>query len=644
MSTLKSSWPRILILVGGLLFVGSSIAFVASFVGGPEEPLAALPASSTPIIVPTANPAPSSTPRPDADSDGLPDASDLCPELDDPIQNDLDGDGWGDVCDIDIDGDGQTNINDACPFDDGAVCHDSPPDIVSLLNSAILQDQNTARVSYVDLAIFENPDPIHPALLNGVLYSSGDTPLWNAAGDLTLNLDFNVQSLPPLWPAAVGELGLSSGGLSLTCLAGDGGLCSGHLNLDLFYDNEPVTTAPACAQEDERCAWSVNAALGGTDATIVWGAFDAERNEIRFSTGMPAFPEFLDTTDYSLEVKFGDESTMRLGDPLPEVKLPIFFDDGMYNCTDLDQQPIECTAIGDIQTVNLNLEVVDGDPFLIVTIETAADLPLDRSADYVRFEAISYLEEAGQYFEDYHEFFPSDGGGSWSIQRWLEDSAGNYNRAAVSDGLTFVSDGNVATLHMPLTVDPPRSSSFFAVGAISENGGPDLGYDSVHDDLTNSLDLLFFLPGVEDSDGILPLVLIPKFASWDLPVAIYGLLRFPSETPKASRRVEPSASKGMNPSSLRTVAFFMVKGAGFWRSRMTESGIRLPKKRKGTAARASQSAPEEIHGGNHWIRRIRKRVQELKNSQQIRLRPRRLRAWFMNSYFAYWMISRSNRK
>lgn len=42
----------------------------------------------------------------DADSDGHADALDVCPWMPDPAQEDLDGDGFGDLCDIDRDGDG----------------------------------------------------------------------------------------------------------------------------------------------------------------------------------------------------------------------------------------------------------------------------------------------------------------------------------------------------------------------------------------------------------------------------------------------------------------------------------------------------------------------------------------------------------
>jgi hypothetical protein len=53
--------------------------------------------------------------EPDSDGDGVPDSSDVCPDVPDPGQEDLDADGAGDACDLDVDGDGVPDAQDNCP-------------------------------------------------------------------------------------------------------------------------------------------------------------------------------------------------------------------------------------------------------------------------------------------------------------------------------------------------------------------------------------------------------------------------------------------------------------------------------------------------------------------------------------------------
>ena len=79
----------------------------------------------------------------DRDRDGVPDASDNCPDDSNPDQEDLDGDQIGDECDTDYDGDSISNGEDNCPWDanpgqedsdgdgEGDVCDDTivPPDM-----------------------------------------------------------------------------------------------------------------------------------------------------------------------------------------------------------------------------------------------------------------------------------------------------------------------------------------------------------------------------------------------------------------------------------------------------------------------------------------------------------------------------------
>ena len=51
----------------------------------------------------------------DDDNDGVPDTSDNCPQVVNPLQTDLNTNGIGDKCENDTDGDGITNDIDGCP-------------------------------------------------------------------------------------------------------------------------------------------------------------------------------------------------------------------------------------------------------------------------------------------------------------------------------------------------------------------------------------------------------------------------------------------------------------------------------------------------------------------------------------------------
>ncbi len=64
----------------------------------------------------------------DGDGDGVPSAQDNCPDVSNPDQADLDGDGIGDACDDDVDGDSVTNDADNCPLTPNADQADNDAD------------------------------------------------------------------------------------------------------------------------------------------------------------------------------------------------------------------------------------------------------------------------------------------------------------------------------------------------------------------------------------------------------------------------------------------------------------------------------------------------------------------------------------
>jgi len=58
----------------------------------------------------------------DTDGDGVPDASDNCPNIDNPGQENFDGDQYGDACDDDDDDDGIPDVSDPCPLNPDPAC------------------------------------------------------------------------------------------------------------------------------------------------------------------------------------------------------------------------------------------------------------------------------------------------------------------------------------------------------------------------------------------------------------------------------------------------------------------------------------------------------------------------------------------
>jgi endoglucanase len=64
----------------------------------------------------------------DSDGDGVADGTDNCPRAANASQSDMDGDGTGDVCDVDMDGDSVDNASDNCPSAGNADQKDSDSD------------------------------------------------------------------------------------------------------------------------------------------------------------------------------------------------------------------------------------------------------------------------------------------------------------------------------------------------------------------------------------------------------------------------------------------------------------------------------------------------------------------------------------
>lgn len=106
--------------------------------------------------------APPDAPGPDRDGDGVPDATDVCPDFSDPAQEDLDGDGLGDACDPDADGDAIPDERDLCPGRDSRGAPDEDHDgILDACDDCPLDpDRDQANADFDRLGdACEDPNP-----------------------------------------------------------------------------------------------------------------------------------------------------------------------------------------------------------------------------------------------------------------------------------------------------------------------------------------------------------------------------------------------------------------------------------------------------------------------------------------------------
>jgi len=160
---------------------------------GPEEPKPTETAKPTDEPKPTEEPKATETPKPDADSDGITDAKDNCPDVANPDQEDVDKDKIGDACDDDSDDDGIPNKDEedggTNPKDDdtdGDNCGDYPED-KQLLGDKIATDPKNP----LD---FDDTTGDSKVLIQDVLgevqnYFSGDPGIYDRTGDEEVQVD-----------------------------------------------------------------------------------------------------------------------------------------------------------------------------------------------------------------------------------------------------------------------------------------------------------------------------------------------------------------------------------------------------------------------------------------------------------------------
>jgi hypothetical protein len=133
------------------------------------------------------------TPPPDIDSDGIPDEYDNCPEHANPLQEDYDEDGIGDVCDPDDDNDGVPDESDNCPFDCNPSQRDTDGDgvgnacdcsttstLTNNLSQEVTHRNSTCQLPTSMVQWFDLADPAHGLVDAPAAVRCVDFTLWSS--------------------------------------------------------------------------------------------------------------------------------------------------------------------------------------------------------------------------------------------------------------------------------------------------------------------------------------------------------------------------------------------------------------------------------------------------------------------------------